>query len=98
VTVKKCNKSGRFKSSTRDKSARAVRIASPVDFVSPTCPGESNCPCCRRRSGNRASWQLYVTVIAVTSAVKAVGGAVTGAVTAVTRGRDPCASRDLCLP
>ncbi len=33
-------------------------------------------------------------MIAVTGAVKAVGGAVTGAVTAVTRGRDPCAGRD----
>ncbi len=39
--------------------------------------------------------QLSVTVIAVTGAVKAVGGAVTGAVTAVTRGRDPCAGCDL---
>jgi hypothetical protein len=33
-------------------------------------------------------------MIAVTGAVKAVGGAVTGAVTAVTRGRYPCAGRD----
>ncbi len=33
-------------------------------------------------------------MIAVTGTVKAVGGAVTGAVTAVTRGRNPCASRD----
>jgi hypothetical protein len=60
----------------------------------PTRPGESRCPCSRRRRGNQASFPLSIAVIAVTGTVQAVGGAVTGAVTAVTRGRDPCAGRD----
>ncbi len=56
--------------------------------------GESSCPCGRRRGRNRARWPLSIKVIAVTGAVKAVGGAVTGAVTTVTRGRGPCAGSD----
>jgi hypothetical protein len=56
--------------------------------------GESRCPGGRRRRGNRARFPLSVAVIAVNGTVLAVGGAVTGAVTAVTRGRDPCAGRD----
>jgi hypothetical protein len=35
-----------------------------------------------------------VTGITVTGAVKAVGGPVTGAATALTRGRESCAGRD----
>jgi hypothetical protein len=42
----------------------------------------------RRCRGNRARCPLSV------STMHAVGGAVTGAVTAMTRGRDPCAGRD----
>ncbi len=42
----------------------------------------------RRRRGNRARCPLSVAVIAVTGTVLAVGGSVTGAVTAVTRGRE----------
>jgi hypothetical protein len=93
--VKRCNKSGSFKLSTRGtQGAQEVCFASPVDFVPPARPGESRCPCGRRRRGNRARWPLSVAVIAVKGTVQAVGGSVTGAVTAVTRGRDPCAGRD----
>ncbi len=93
--VKRCNKSGSFKKSTRGtQRAREVSFASPVDFVPPARAGESSCPCCRRRRGNRASYPLSVAVIAVTGTVQAVGGAVTGAVTPVTRSRDSCAGRD----
>jgi hypothetical protein len=59
-------------------------------FVPPARPGESRCPGNRRRHGIRARWPLYVAVIAVTCAVKAV----TGAVTETTRGSDPCAGRE----
>ncbi len=59
-------------------------------FVPPARPGESYCPGKRRRRGIRARWLLSVAVIAVTGAVKAVTGNVTG----ITRGRDPCAGRD----
>ena len=56
--------------------------------------GESRCPGGRLRRGNRARCPLSVAGIAMTGTVLAVGGSVTGAVTAVTRGRDPCAGRD----
>jgi hypothetical protein len=93
--VKRCNESCSFERSMRQaQEARAVRFAFPVDFVPPASPGESSCPCCRHSSGNRARWPLSVAVIATTGTVQAVGSAVTGAVTAVTRGRDPCAGRD----
>ena len=58
-------------------------------FVPPARPVESRRPGGRRRRGYWARWLLHVAVIAVTGAVKAVGSAVTGAVGAVTRGRDP---------
>jgi hypothetical protein len=59
-------------------------------FVPPACPGESRCPGNRRRHGTRARWPLSVAVIAVTGTVDAV----TGDVTVVTKGRDPCAGLD----
>ena len=64
-----------------------------IVFVLPTRPGECRCLGGRRHRGIRALWPFSITVLAVTGAVKAVGGAVTGTVPAVTRGRDPCAGR-----
>ncbi len=93
--VKRCNKYGSFKKSKRGtQGAREVRFASPVDFVP---PGQrARFPQRRRPPGQRLSpgRALSVAVIAVTGTVQAVGGAVTGAVTVVTRGRDPCAGCD----
>jgi hypothetical protein len=83
-----------FKRSTRNASTArvarwVVRSRSLMLFVPPARPGESRCPGNRRRRGIRARWPLSVAVIAVTGAMKAV----TGDVTVVTRGRDPCAGR-----
>jgi hypothetical protein len=58
-------------------------------FVPPARPGESSCSGGSRHRGFRALWPLPVTVFAVTCAVKVVGCAVTGAMTTVTRGREP---------
>ena len=49
-----------------------------TDFVPPDRPVESRCPGCRRLRGFLTRWPPSVTVVAVT-----------GAVTAVTWGRDP---------
>jgi hypothetical protein len=69
--------------------AHELQIPLPAVFVPPARPGESRCSGGSRPSGFRALLPLPVTVFAVTCAVKVVGCAVTGAVTAVTRGRDP---------
>ena len=51
-----------------------------VAFVPPTSPGDSRYRGDHRRRGTRASCPLPVTVIAVTSTVKAVSGAVTSVI------------------
>ncbi len=57
----------------------------PCFFVPPARPGVSRCSGGRPRRGFRTRWPLSVTVVAVTGAVNAVTGVVTG----VTWGRDP---------